>query len=60
MSERTSLDKAAVSHRERRAELVVTGKVDLNRALNVQRNGAILGKLSLLILNITREVGIFD
>lgn len=54
------MNKAAVSHRERRAELVVTGKVDLNQALNVQRNGAILRKLSLLILKSTREVGIFD
>lgn len=54
------MDKAAVSLRERRAELVVTGKVDLNQALNVQRNGTILRKLSLLILKITREVGIFD
>lgn len=54
------MSKAAVSHRERRAELVVTGKVDRNQALNVQRNRAILRKLSLLILKITREVGIFD
>lgn len=54
------MDKATVSHRERRAELVVTGKVDLNQALNVQRNGAILIKRSLPILNITREVGISD